>query len=146
MERSNELYKEAAKAQKLYGLYGSQSTGTENYYRVPSFTQPRANLVITDGVKEFFETHQAFWIGDLVASYMPRYIGELKDETFLVIDIFRRDDSKACALFTDGNYGELFHQDIDYTDLKTNVRFYLQPDNDVSESGVNYVMMCTSEY
>jgi hypothetical protein len=146
MKRSETLYKEATKAQKLYGLYESQSHGSETFYRVPTLAQPRANLVITEGVKAFCEEYSAFWTVDLVASYIPKLVSEFKEDTFISIDIFRRDNSEACALFTDGDYGEMFHQDIGYTDLKTNVRFFLQPDRDPSESGVTYTLLCTSEY
>jgi hypothetical protein len=91
--------------------------GTETWWRHPLW-----NFLYTDSVKDFCEEHKAYWILDVVGSYMPK----LKDYDFLVIafDV----DNAQCAFCakedTDKPY--IVDQLIEYTDLDVSIQLYLE--------------------
>jgi hypothetical protein len=108
------------------------SSGTENYYRT-TFLQ---NFLVTDGIKIMFENLKCYWVGDIVASYFPTI---RKLDNFFSVKVIVN-DSKAIFTIDDGNGNVFVTQDIPYTDLKQNLKMFLQWD------GERMVLMLPSEY
>jgi len=109
-----------------------KSCGTEHYYR----TTFMKDFVVTDGVNIMFEKLQCYWVGDIVASYIPTI---MKLDSFFSVKVIVN-DSKAIFTIDDGNGNILVTQDIPYTDLKQNLKMFLQYDEQ------NFVLMLPSEY
>jgi hypothetical protein len=131
IELSNEIFKE----------YRSSSYGTDNYTKISPFAP---NLLATDGVIHMAEELQCYWLLDIVASYMTA-IQRLSNKTenyFFVIRLSKLEGNKALFTIDEGNDDEIFNiiQEIPYTDLKMNVRMYLQTD------GKYWTLMQPSEY
>ena len=95
--------------------YDPEYFGTWNYWRHPY------GLLYTDSIRDFAESHGAFWTIDVVASYMHK----LKGFDFLVLwfDV----DDKHCAFFAKEDTGmpEVVRQEIPFTDLTVSVKLYL---------------------
>lgn len=111
--------------------------GTEHYYYSLSYFAP---LIATDGVMEMFGTLACFWIGDIVASYLPKL---QKPDSFFSVKVFVN-EGKAHIQFTDGNENPIVAQKIEYTDLKENIHMFLQI-REVAGGSV-WVLMLPSEY
>lgn len=109
-----------------------QSFGTSHYYQTTFLD----NFLVTDGVKSMFEKLKCYWVGDIVASYFPSIVN--KDWFFCVKIIV--ENSKAIFTVEDGNEIIMITQDIPYTDLKQNLKMFLQWD------GERLVLMLPSEY
>jgi hypothetical protein len=107
-------------------------TGTENYYK----TTFLKNFLVTDGIKFMFEKLACYWVGDVVASYFPNIV---KLDWFFSVKVIVN-DSKAFFTIDDGNENVLIKQDIPFTDLKHNLKMFLQWD------GEKMVLMLPSEY
>lgn len=92
--------------------------GTSNWYR---HTIAR-NLLYTDSVKDFAEKYGAYWVVNLVASYMPQL--SLIDFTLLTFDV---EDSK-CNFTAREDIGRppLIKQEIAYTDMEVSIQLYLE--------------------
>lgn len=93
----------------------SHSTGTENYWR-------DGPLLFTDGVRIMCEEQEAFWIIDVVRSYLP----QLRDHEFLVVyfDVY---DNHTCHFHVreDTDLPDIVSQQIEFTDLKVSLSIYL---------------------
>jgi hypothetical protein len=85
-------------------------TGSECVYRHWS-RQP----VYTEGVQDLADQAGAYWLIDLVASWMldPK----IQAEAFVVWKLTVRPDHTAVAVAEDGNDHELVRQEIEYTDF-----------------------------
>lgn len=104
-----------------------QFTGTTQYYKL-SF-----GLKATDGIYYIFESCEAFWLGDLIASYQQ----DLKNEEFQVYKLSVNDDSSALVEISDGNNNILAKQIIEFTDFPLqNIQIWV----------VNGVALLPSEY
>lgn len=88
----------------------SQFTGTTNYYK---FSIIFPNVVLTDGSKYVAETAGAFWLMDMIASYLP-YV----NDDFAVARL-KVDNKTYSGMFTleDGNYNVQFRQKVSHTDF-----------------------------
>ena len=108
-------------------------TGTEHYYKLHS------NLLITDGVKYLYDECRAFWLMDVIWSYLPQIT---KDEHFLVVKFDVRDED---GRFWMGDDVPPVHvdimQEIGFTDFPLDsITLY------VSRMEDKWVVMLTSEY
>lgn len=96
-------------------LYRTQSTGTDSYWQ-------EGPLIFTDGIKAMVEELEAFWILDVVRSYLA----QLSAYEFLVVyfDVF---DNQTCLFHAkpDSDLPDIVSQQIDYTDLKASLAMYL---------------------
>jgi len=121
----------------LYGIYKSQSTGTDSYHIMNRITGGK--LIMTDGVRNMFEELQCYWLGDVIVSYYQNFCR--LNEDFMTVKIIKNLNGSGCTfVMTDGDTKELITQRITYTDLKQNINMYLQFD------GTTYCLMMPSEY
>ena len=88
-----------------------QYTGTIEYYN----NQSMPYVVYTDGVKHLFETRNAYWLGQLIATNYG-FNTFLKDQPFITCELIKQ-TSEAKLVFTDGNDKILFVEEIPYTDF-----------------------------
>lgn len=120
-----------------FGVYESQSYGTEHYYKMNIFTGSK--LIMTDGIKDMFEELSCFWVGDVIASYFKEMIKS--KEEFLVARVIKNLNDNSCEFeLSDGNDKKIIIQKIPYTDLTMNLKIFIQFD------GERFVVMCPSEY
>jgi hypothetical protein len=127
------------KSRKQWGNLRSSSMGTEHYYVLTPMLKDR--LVITDGVKEIFDRHECWWVGDIVASYFPKLKGKE-----IVTAYISKDLEGNGALFTmdEGNNEEdeiFVKQEIPYTDIEKNLMLFIQ----LYDHG-KYCIMMPEEY
>ncbi len=90
----------------------SQHIGTEEYHRFSALSK----LVMTDGVKDFCDLCQCFWLLDVIMSYQHTKILREKGE-FQVWRIWKTGDTTATVSCDDGNENILITQKIEYTDF-----------------------------
>jgi len=104
------------------------------------FNQFAPNYIATSGVMNFFEDHQAHWLGDVIASYRNTLIKKKAD--YLKVINMEVDVENTCGVFTisDEINGELVKQIIPYTDLTESVVMWL-----IEESPYE-VLLFPSEY
>ena len=110
-----------------------QFTGTEQY-----FNHWTKSLVYTDGV-QFVGANGAYWIIDLIASYnTPKFI---EDNPFQDWKIGVLPCGGFVARCEDGNNNHIVSQDGEYTDLKTDIEFFV-----IADQQFKAVLLLTSEY
>lgn len=114
----------------------TQFTGTERYYR----WNPMIRAVLTDGAKFLADHVQAFWLMDVIGSYLPR----VKD-TFAIAWLYKIKDEWCFRLLSDfpiaDDTVEWAHQKILYSDFPLDeVKLYVVND------GTQWVIMLPSEY
>lgn len=103
--------------------------GTEQYHQWSAICR---NFVLTDGAKYIADECGAYWLMDLIASYVQSY----KSEGFAVVKF----DGKAVTI-DDGNDNVLAEQVIEFTDFPLDeITLYVVISNDL------WVIMLTSEY
>jgi len=96
------------KAKLLASL--AMHTGSQTVFR--HWTR---QLVYTEGVRDLAQQAGAYWLIDLVASWM---IGPaVRGEDFVVWKLAVTPDHTAVAIAGDGNGRELARQEIEYTDF-----------------------------
>lgn len=98
-----------------------QFIGTENYYRSSAFTK---NIVHTDGVNHVAMNGGA-WMIDVITSHQIN--PNVNAEEFQVWDFQVNEDHSCKAVCTSGDDESiLVTQEIPYTDLPFNVKFFLE--------------------
>ena len=122
----------------------NSSTGTEKYYR-PFFFN---TMVYTDGVRTFAEQCQAYWVIDLVNSYMKKIQNNHRrtGEWMYFIQLKVKDSKASVRIYreVDEKKKTVVRQDIYYTDLpNVDLKFYLQL---AQEEPAVFCMMTPSEY
>ena len=122
----------------------NSSTGTEKYYR-PFFFN---TMVYTDGVRTFAEQCQAYWVIDLVNSYMKKIQNNHRrtGEWMYFIQLKVKDSKASVRIYreVDEKKKTVARQDIPYTDLpNVELKFYLQL---AQEEPAVFCMMTPSEY
>ena len=122
----------------------NSSTGTEKYYR-PFFFN---TMVYTDGVRIFAEQCQAYWVIDLVNSYMKKIQNNHRrtGEWMYFIKLKVKDSKASVRIYreVDEKTKTVVRQDIYYTDLpNVELKFYLQL---AQEEPAVFCMMTPSEY
>lgn len=122
----------------------NSSTGTEKYYR-PFFFN---TMVYTDGVRTFAEQCQAYWVIDLVNSYMKKIQNNHRrtGEWMYFIKLKVKDSKASVRIYreVDEKKKTVVRQDIYYTDLpNVELKFYLQL---AQEEPAVFCMMTPSEY
>lgn len=137
---------------EIYGRnYGSMQLFKRNYYN---------QLVYTEGVLDFQNTLNAFWIVDNVISYMPKVLKTYKEaqDTFFVVKIcVKQDKTGYMEVYHEGFINNDYHehitvikQDISFIDLptiidedKTTYKFYLSLHN---LEPLQFMLLLSSEY
>lgn len=109
--------------------------GTENYYGFSPLLFPK--LYLTDGTKYLAENAGAYWLMDLIGSYLPR----IKKAGFGSVKLVVRAE-EARVTIDDGNGNVIAKQRIGYTDFPLgDITLYVtQEEND------SWIIMLTSEY
>lgn len=108
-------------------------TGTESYYRIWT------NLVCTDGVKHMADELSCYWVLQDIALILIPHIEAIQD-TFAVVKVHvDLKANEADILLDDGNYNIYFTHHVQFTDLKCNLKLFLQKRN-------NWVIMLSCEY
>ena len=105
-------------------------TGSETVFR--HWTR---RLVYTEGVQDLANQAKAYWLIDLVASWMND--ANLKGEEFVVWKLTVKADLTASAVAEDGNCRELVRQEIPFTDF---------PLEEITLYLANGTLLLTSEY
>jgi hypothetical protein len=110
-----------------------QFTGTETWYRTLFFR----DYLYTDGVRHVAEEGGAYWLIDKIFA-SAAHIGKLKNEEFQVWKLIRNKEGEGAKIICeDGNYNELYREEIDYTDFPLkSIELYL----------INKVLLLPSEY
>ncbi len=131
--------------------FGSMHLFKRNYFD---------KLVYTEGVMDFQQTLNAFWVVDNVISYMPEVLKTFKEtkDTFFVVEIsVKQDKSGYMEVYREGYIGNDYHehisvikQDIPFIDLPTIVdeenttyKFYLSLHN---YEPIQFLLLLPSEY
>ena len=122
----------------------NSSTGTEKYYR-PFFFN---TMVYTDGVRTFAEQCQAYWVIDLVNSYMKKVQNNHRrtSEWMYFIQLKVKDNKASVRIYreVDEKKKTVVKLDLLYTDLpNVELKFYLQL---AQEEPAVFCMMTPSEY
>ena len=138
-----------------------QQIYNRNYGSMQLFKRPFFNqLVYTEGVMDFQQTLNAYWVVDNVISYMPEILKTFKEteETFYVCEICLNTERKGyMEVYNEGYLGNDYHehitvikQDIPYIDLPlksdeeiTTYKFYLTLSN---YEPVQFTLLLPSEY
>ena len=92
-------------------------TGTDHYWR-----QPTSGLQYVDSIKDFCEDHKAYWILDVVGTYLP----QLKKYDFVVL--FFDVCNKACTFYAreDTDEPDIVRQEIEFTDMDVAIKLYYE--------------------
>lgn len=109
-----------------------RNIGSEKFYKRPYCN----NLVYTEGIMDFQQTLQAFWIVDTIISHLPKIIQEYQssgDGFFVATIPVPINNSAKLEIFREGyvdkKYNEhitVITQDLLFTDLPVyNYKFYL---------------------
>ena len=112
--------------------YRTESTGTENYY------EHQIGMLITDGIKEMAEKLQAWWSIDAVWSYLNS-IRKIDDRMF-VCRVHKTPGNSGKFVIDNGNGHCHIIQNIEYTDIESNVKMYLFPE------GKRWILIMPEEY
>ena len=137
---------------QVYGRnYGSERLYKRNYCN---------SLLYTEGLYDFQQTLDAYWVIDNVVSYMPKIQQAYKENefTFFVVEIVLNQKQEGYMEvytedYVEGEYDEhisIIKQDISFIDLPTKVgedittyRFFLELS---SIEPVIYTLLLTSEH
>ena len=141
--------------------YDAKQVYSRNYGSEQLFKRSYCNsLLYTEGVMDFQQTLDAFWVVDNMVSYMPKILEAYKEQkyTFFVVEIAVNQKQQGyMEVFTEdyveGEYDEhisIIKQDISFIDLPTKAdeevttyRFFLE----LSElEPVTYTLLLTSEH
>jgi hypothetical protein len=109
--------------------------GSESFSYASPFNR---NFVMTEGITHMTELCKCFWLIDIVT------IANLKDD-FQKWIIVKKDDDSAVVTCEDGNSGELYRQEIPFTDFPLDMySFYCELG---SIDGINpkFVIMLSGE-
>lgn len=138
-----------------------QQIYNRNYGSMQLFKRPFFNqLVYTEGVMDFQQTLNAYWVVDNVISYMPKILKCFKEteETFYIIEIcLNKERNGYMEVYHEGyvnnEYNEhitVIKQDIPYIDLPiksdedlTTYKFYLTLSN---FEPMQFTLLLPSEY
>ena len=141
--------------------YDAKQVYNRNYGSEQLFKRSYCNsLLYTEGVMDFQQTLDAFWLVDNIVSYMPKILEAYKEHkyTFFVVEIAVNQKQQGyMEVFTEdyveGEYDEhisIIKQDISFIDLPTKVdeevttyRFFLELS---ALEPVTYTLLLTSEH
>jgi len=108
--------------------------GTENWYRYSPLFK---TILLTDGAKYIADECEAYWLMDVIGSYLPKIKGG-----FAVAKLTVADNKGRFTLADDDPAGKTFaKQTIEYTDFPLDeIKFY------VINDGTDWVILLPSEY
>lgn len=110
--------------------------GTENYYML------LPGLLMTDGVKYLADNAKAYWLMDMIWSYLPTL--KRKRETFALVRYAGQPGGSGLFSITDDDPAHITYatQAVEYSDFPLDeIRLYLS----LADEG-RFVVMLTSEY
>ena len=134
-----------------------RNTGTTRYFQRPYYS----NLLYTDGVMDFQESLEAYWLVDTVISYMPTILecfNKTEDGFFVVEILIDKNNQGKIEIYREGinqngDYDEhivVISQEIPFVDLPiaknmsiTSYKMYLQLGN---YTPLQFVLMLPTEY
>ncbi len=134
----------------------NRNFGSINLYKRPFFNQ----LVYTEGVMDFQQSLNAYWVVDNVISCMPAVIEAFikTEDTFFIVEICLKTDKKGyMEVYHEGYIGNDYHecisvikQDIPFIDLPiksdeeiTTYKFYLSLNN---YNPLQFMLLLPTEY
>ena len=112
-----------------------QFTGTTKFHR---WSMLFGNWVLTDGALHVAEKYGAFWLMDLIASYMQKKA--VRDEVFQVWELTVNRDQTAFIKCTGAGDEPLAVQEIPFTDFPACIKLY------ASYDGRYWTILLPSEY
>jgi hypothetical protein len=98
----------------MIDYYDPGFCGTENYW------QHLFGFRYVDSVKYFCETKKAYWVLDLIGSYVPT----LRSYSFLVLFLDVEEGKARFSAKEDLDMPDVVSQNIEYTDLDLSIRLY----------------------
>jgi hypothetical protein len=110
--------------------------GTEAYHILSPLCRV-VNLLVTDGIKAMCEKLECFWIIDEVGVEVDGL-----DDLFYVVYFIPNAGGGCDIIMDDGNYNRKKEKEISFTDLKYNLKLYLQR----YDPGDPWVLFMPSEY
>ena len=126
LEKGDKIEIIGGKLQEKEDYYDPNFYGTSVYYK------SMFGLKYTESIKSFATEYEAYWLIDLIGSYFKK----LRAYEFLVITVDVKGDEAVMTVREDTDMPIILKKNIDYTDLKVNVKFYL----------TNDVLMFPSDY
>lgn len=115
LEKGDKIEIIGGKLQEKEDYYDPNYGGTSQYYK------NIFGLKYTDSVKYFAGEFEAYWLIDLIGSYFKK----LRAYEFLVITVDVKGDEAVLTAREDTDMPIILKKNIDFTDLKVNVKFYL---------------------
>jgi hypothetical protein len=115
-----------------------ESSGTTRYHRITLVK----NFLVTDGVKYFAKEANAYWLTDIVASYI-RVMEKTDDYFFVPVLTVDKKQNGRFKIYREvsGNKKVIVRQNIEYADLPTGeYKFFLFREDEF------FIMICPSEY
>ena len=106
--------------QRLTYYSDPQSCGTMGYHYLSPLVK-MVRLVTTDGVYYMCEELSCYWVVDQVGLEIPDLNGD-----FYVVYVIPNDKGGFYFIMDDGNYNRLVEKEFPFTDLKLNLKLYLQ--------------------
>jgi len=119
--------------QRLTYYSDAQACGTMEYHYLSPLAK-MVKLVATDGIYHMCEELACYWVIDQVGLEIP----ELTDY-FYVVYVIPNDKGGFYFIMDDGNYNRLVEKEFPFTDLKPNLKLFLQKSE-------YWVLMLPSEY
>jgi len=108
----------------------AQFTGTQHHYK------HLFGLTLTDGTKYVAEVCQAYWLMDIVASYLPK-VEKTGNQDFALVRLTVKDGKATFTMRADSGEKAFITQQIDYTDFPLGeIEMYL----------INRVLILKTEY
>lgn len=115
LEKGDKIEIIGGKLQEKEDYYDPNYGGTSQYYK------NIFGLKYTDSVKHFAGEYGAYWLIDLIGSYFKK----LRKYSFLIIYLDVKGDEAVLTAREDIDMPIILKKNIDFTDLKVNVKFYL---------------------
>ena len=115
LEKGDKIEIIGGSIQEAVEYYDPEFNGTSRYFK------NILGLKYTESVKYFAEEHGAFWLVDMIGSYLNK----LRKYSFLIIYLDVKGDEAVLTAKEDTDMPIILKKNIDFTDLKVNVKFYL---------------------
>jgi hypothetical protein len=93
-----------------------------NYFGTDTWWKHPYGFLYTDSIKDFCEQHMAYWILDIVGSYIDTF------EKYVFLVIYYDVENMACNFYVNADSDEpnIIEQYIEYTDLDVSVKLYFE--------------------
>ena len=122
--------------EKKRNYFDPMFCGTETMYKTDNFLFRGIadKIQYTESVRYFMREKKAYWIFDVMASYVPKL---LKGKHEFVTFLFNVNEDNSCEFRAENGNGKLIlSQEIPYTDMKESIKLFW----------TNNVLMFPSDY